>query len=125
MIFPSVHVEKYHTDLEAISINKNDNEEGANDTVVRNYENDAEYDVIAQWFHLGFHHVLEKIFLNLTPESKAACLKVSKTWKQIVDYFYKSANPRYQVQCLIICFSICPPSGLLPVLCFNGLLWSK
>ena len=108
MIFPSVHEEKYHTDVEAVSINKNDNQEGANDTVVRNYENDAEYDVIAQWFHLGFHHVLEKIFLNLTPESKAACLKVSKTWKQIVDYFYKSANPRYQVHCLI--FFLYPPS---------------
>ena len=97
MISTTVNEEKYLTNVEVISINKN----GIGDTVVQNDENVAENDVIAQWFHLGFHHVLEKIFLNLTPECKAACLKVSKTWKQIVDYFYKSANPRYQVHSLI------------------------
>ena len=57
-------------------------------------------DVISQFLNQGLFHVLENIFLRLDPESKSACSKVSATWKEIVRFFYSSANPRYQTSIL-------------------------
>ena len=55
-------------------------------------------DVIAKFFRRGLLDVLERIFLELDPDSKVACSRVSLTWKNIVNYFYYSSNSRYQVK---------------------------
>jgi hypothetical protein len=54
-------------------------------------------DVLSEFYSRGLFHILEKIFLQLDPDSKAACSRVSRSWKSIVNFFFLSANPRYQV----------------------------
>ena len=54
-------------------------------------------DVITKFFRRGLLDILERIFLELDPDSKVACSRVSLTWKNIVDFFFNSSNPRYQV----------------------------
>ena len=54
-------------------------------------------DTLSLWFQQGFYHILEKIFLALSPEEKAACARVSASWREIVEHFYESTNPRYKV----------------------------
>ena len=55
-------------------------------------------DVISRFFEQGFYHVLEKIFLDLDPDSKAAARRVSRTWKNVVKFYFESPNPRYRSQ---------------------------
>ena len=51
-------------------------------------------DPINDWFQLGFHHILEKIFLQLPLGALLACLKVSFDWKAIVLFYIESEIPR-------------------------------
>ena len=60
-------------------------------------ENSNQTDTLSLWFQQGFYHILEKIFLALSPEEKVACARVSTSWREIVEYFYESTNPRYKV----------------------------
>ena len=55
-------------------------------------------DIIADFYQSGCFHILERIFLELDPKSKMACINVSPTWRKIIEFFfYQSTNPRYQV----------------------------
>jgi len=59
-------------------------------------------DFISRLFHRGCFHVLEKIILDLDPDSRMACIRVSQTWKDIIGFFHgSSTNPRYLVRALI------------------------
>ena len=60
-------------------------------------ENSNQTDTLSLWYQQGFFYILEKIFLALSPEEKAACARVSTSWREIVEYFYESSNPRYKV----------------------------
>lgn len=51
-------------------------------------------DVITRWFNLGFHHILEKIFLDLGPQDILACKEVSPEWHNIVLFYHQSTIPR-------------------------------
>jgi hypothetical protein len=55
-------------------------------------------DIIADFYLSGCFHILERIFLELDPKTKMACINVSPTWRKIIEFFfYQSTNPRYQV----------------------------
>jgi hypothetical protein len=55
-------------------------------------------DIIADFYQSGCFHILERIFLELDPKTKMACINVSPTWRKIIEFFfYQSTNPRYQV----------------------------
>ena len=57
-------------------------------------ENYRRSDFIWTFFQHGFHHILEKIFLSLPPRSILACQKVSSDWKEMIDFYHNSENPR-------------------------------
>ena len=59
-----------------------ENFEGANNNTIEN------------WFRRGFHHILEKIFLQLPFRTLLACMKVSFEWRMIVLFYIESDIPR-------------------------------
>jgi hypothetical protein len=64
-------------------------------------------DIIADFYQSGCFHILERIFLELDPKTKMACINVSPTWRKIIEFFfYQSTNPRYQVIFLVLKYNV-------------------
>lgn len=62
--------------------------------IVHPVEDSPEEDFVSSLYSNGFHEILEKVTLNLTPRSAATCKKVSKTWQAIVNDYSDSKISR-------------------------------
>jgi hypothetical protein len=54
----------------------------------------SKIDFLSEFFHKGFHSVLEKIILVLPLPTLLTCLKVNKRWEDIIRFYNDSKNSR-------------------------------